>query len=76
MANMYNKILLLGIFESITIARLAAFSSYEVLEDHIRKSFKCSQGPKNEILCKSTIGSYFLFNKFFQLILSKKYFIK
>ena len=77
MANMYNKILFLGIFENITIASLAAFSSYEVLEDHIRKNFKCSQGPKNEILLyKDTIGSIFYFMNFFNLFCQNKNFIK
>ena len=73
MANMYNKILFLGIFENITIASLAAFSSYEVPEDDIRKICKCSQGPKNEILlCKSTFGSIFYFMNFFNLFYQKK----
>ena len=72
MANMYNKIWFSRIFENITIASLAAFSSYEVLGDYIRKSFKCSQAPQNEILlCKSTIGSIFCLMNFFNLFYKK-----
>ena len=74
---MHNKILFLGIFETINIASLATFCSYEEPEDHIRKSYKCLYGPKNEILLyKGTIGSIFYFMNFFNLSYQNKNFIK
>ena len=74
---MHNKISFLGIFESINIASLATFCSYEEPEDHIRKSYKCLYGPKNEILLyKGTIGSIFYFMNFFNLFCQNKNFIK
>ena len=74
---MHNKILFLGILETINSASLAAFCSYEEPEDHIRKSYKCLYGPKNEILLyKGTIGSIFYFMNFFNLFYLNKYFIK
>ena len=74
---MHNKILFLGIFETINIASLATFCSYEEPEDHIRKSYKCLYGPKNEILLyKGPIGSIFYFMNFFNLFCQNKNFIK
>ena len=48
MANMYNKIWFLRIFENSTIASLAAFSSYEVLGDYIRKKLKVLTGSSKQ----------------------------